>query len=162
MKTAHLMVLGSSLVCALAVSGTAGAGEVGYSGNACIPILPDAAKIDRSAQFAVANIGASGTALVECPFQLPNASAKVSDAHMTIYNRNPNVFYSCTLFGLRADGSVLWSDSVGTSITSAQAQSFAFFTHPDIFTLQMVLSCAIPPTFNGSFSHLASYRATTL
>ncbi len=158
MRTLKWLSLAAAIACPLLLSMPVGAETFRMNGNFCSARLADTGKLDRSSTLGVLNSSTS-TATVECPFRFPLSSAKVNSVSVTINNRHANVSFTCTLFGLTAEGGVFWSSTVGTSVTGVSTLSF--FTNPTVTVNQMNMQCVIPGAVSGSQSYVASYISNT-
>lgn len=153
---AALMGLGLSAV----VSLPAMAADVIYQGNFCSPNRTSVSLIERG-QYGVHNTSSTSTASVQCPFTLPfDASLRVKNVYVTIYDRNPNANVSCTLTGVGLEGSTIWSVTAASSGSGATHQ-FLTLTPPSAFVATMNMSCSIPPSTNSGVSHVTTYRVVT-
>lgn len=136
------------------------AADVIYHGNFCAPNRTSVNLVERN-QFGVNNASNGTTASVQCPFQLPfNASLKVTNVWLTVYDRNPTTNIECTLKGVGLEGSTIWTRTASSSGSGAIHQ-FLSFNPPSAFVATMNMSCSIPTTTASGTSHITTYRVIT-
>lgn len=160
-KTSKLLAVAFlSVGIASAVSLPANAADVMYHGNFCSPTRSYVNSIERN-QWGVMNTSTSSSATVNCPFYLPfNASLRVNNVYVTVYDRHPNASVSCTLMGVDLAGNTLWTRSASSTGSGASHQ-FLSFSPPSSFTHTMNMSCSIPANTSSGFSHVTTYRVMT-
>jgi hypothetical protein len=145
---------------AIAIAGSAGAANNGYSGTLCNPIDTTQASRINYSQFGVHNISAA-TATVECG-GLPTVGSNITSVQATVYDRNSTAGQDvcCTMRVLNNDGLFIASASPCTSGFSSSSMPLNF-TPPANAAGSFDMSCNIPPVLSGNFSHVTTYRITT-
>jgi hypothetical protein len=166
----YLVVLSCASISALALTGAIGGtrgireaaaagpfNTVSFNGNFCQPNKASVDRLERHPNYGVYNSSTTDHANVECPVRVPLLNRGFGGGKVVVYDRSSTFDVSCTLYGLGADGTILWTNIQHSNGSGAASQTLTFSSQMTGFE-QLNIECSIPPSQGGSVSHIEMYQ----
>jgi hypothetical protein len=141
----------------LTLAAGASASDTVYHGTLCNVQPLDVSKIEYNGAWGTQNNAAS-TANIYCG-AATEILATINTVELEVYDRNAATNFSCTLTLNDIFGSAIFTQTKGTTGSSASAKLISY--SPGVGTHTLNVGCSVPAISAGSLSHFTTYRVIT-